>query len=499
MKMKQKAAPKNNESNESDEDVIKLKPILGIRPGVYLTILYSFIILLVFFFLLIFPGLNNKLTAALSVKTEPDGAAIRVNDVYMGLSGSKIILPKGTYTIEAVMPGFEIEKTIEEIKGRVFGSAFFPRTTKINLNLKTADPVSAFALQAADYAQWTFAGEPTVAWQIPMSLSEGAYRAGPYAKELGEELNQILLASSRFAVTKSALRDLLRAKILIDNNGNAPSPVSLAGSISDILVFLSNTPPESTQTGFAKWLSGMLPQELTAIIENSTWYNAAPPAAAQIELPGNYQIRSYSLSGLNFTSPSFPGQQNAIPFSDLFPINYMISDTPVSSSLFESFLNENPEWKEHKTNYVPDEIQDYPFEIDENIITGITWHAAEAFCKWLTSRLPADMEARLPTEKEWRYAFLSNRASLSNPGNRNMLNSISRFGGWEWTADPYAPLSEMITVSNEAIKAVGSPERTIIGRPLSASSSQILSPQAASLTADLSSPFVTFRVLIAER
>ncbi|MCL2184797.1 MAG: SUMF1/EgtB/PvdO family nonheme iron enzyme [Treponema sp.] len=518
--MKQKPPHKTNET-EGGEDVnsvyantvcansvspVKLKPIMGIRPGVYLTVLYSIILLLIIFFLLIFPGLNNKLTAALIVKTEPQGAAIRVNDVYMGLSGSKIILPKGTYTIEAVMPGFETVKTVQEIPGRIFGSAFFPRLSKIDLNLKTADPISAFALQAADFAQWSFAGEPTVAWQVPMSLSEGAYRVGPYAENVKEELNQILLVSSRFAVTKSSLRDLLRAKILIDNKGNAPSPVSLIGSISDMLGFLSNTSPKSAQ-----WLCTMLPQELSAIIVNSNWYkneSTSPDSGISKEPDniaslGNYQIRRFSLLGVNFSTPAFPEQrgsletQNLTPFYDLFPISYMISETSVTSSLFETFLNENPEWKEHKTNYVPDEIQEFPFEINENIVTGITWYAAQAFCKWLTTHLPsslADMEVRLPTEKEWRYASLSNN---------RMYNPIhNQFGGWEWSADPYAPLAHMLEqrVSEKAVQAVGSPERTITGRPLSASLNQTnLSPNGYSLPADLSSPFVTFRTVIAPK
>jgi len=184
-------------------DQVKLKPIMGIRPGIYLTVIYSIILLIALFFLLFFPVIKNP-GSMLIVKTEPAGAAIRVNDVYMGLAGSRIFVPKGKNTITAVMPGFESQTAVHEIPSRLFGSLIFPRLYRIELNLKTPDPEAAFASYASEFAEWTFAGEPTATWQIPMVISQGAYRVGPYAKENSEvsnELADILTAASRFTVT----------------------------------------------------------------------------------------------------------------------------------------------------------------------------------------------------------------------------------------------------------------------------------------------------------
>jgi len=440
------------EKQNNTEIQVKFKPIYGIRPGVYLTALYSFILLLILFFLLLYPGLKNP-GAVLIVKTEPVGAAVRIDGVYMGTAGAKIPIKKGTHTVEGVMPGFESQSAVHEIPARYFGSLFFPLRYNVELTLKTPDPIAAFAYYASDYASWTFAGEPTASWQVPMSLSEGAYRTG-YAKESNSEMQQVLLAAAGFAVTKAAVRDLIRAKILLDNCGNAPSPAALANSMSGILAFLSKNP------GTAKWLSQVLPREQASIIEASKWYKNQS-AVSPMPQP-NAPIGSQQLAGVNF-----------IRFSS----GFMISETPVSRSLFETFLDENPQWREQQTDYFPQEISSYPWEIDKNVITGVTWYAAQAFCEWMALRLPqtTGMEVRLPTEEEWSIAALNSMKNM----------------GWEWCNDPYAPL-QIAKSSPLAIQAVGSPERSLRGRQTPTSTET-----RASLPPDLSSPIVTFRLVIA--
>jgi hypothetical protein len=254
------------------------------------------------------------------------------------------------------------------------------------------------------------------------------------------------------------LRDLVRAKILLDNYGNAPVPSALIGSLYDMLAFLSENPQS------AQWLYDVLPREAAAVIEASNWFNADNRRDSSFTAGSG--ARQLTLAGLNFINFSTD--------------NSLISETPVPRSLFEIFLNENPRWREHLTDYFPQEIAVNPMNTYRaEAVTGITWYAAEAFCKWLTAFLPpamAGMEVRLPSETEWEYAaqIISN---MTNPG-------------WEWCAEPYVPLP-FITASSEAINAVGSPERLLRGRPFYASEET-----RASLPAHLSSPFVTFRPVI---
>lgn len=472
--------PNTAVKQEETDDQVKLKPLMGIRPGVYLTVLYSGILLVILFFLLIFPGLSSP-GALLLVKTEPEMSAIRVNDTYMGVSGSFFHIPKGTQTIEAVLPGFETERTILEIPGRIFGSLFFPIRKKIELTLKTNNPTGALAKAASEFAAWSFAGEPTSSWQVPLVLSENAYRAGPYAPP---ETNEILKAASRFAATRFAVRDLVRAKILLDNAGSSPSPAGLLGSISDILVFLSENP------GSAAWLAGLLPPEPASLIESSNWrqneYASEKTSIPNQDAGGQNRL---ALNGITFINIPPAGITGGIANESKPPrgvsLNaFMISENPVSRTLFETFLNENPQWEDCYTDYFEEEISVFPSEAYErDTVTGISWFGAEAFCQWLNKRLPssmAEMEVRLPTELEWEYAAKSGVESMKRTG-------------WEWCADPFAPL-QFIAASADAIEAVGSPERVLRGKP-SSSAEQT----RASLPPDLSSPFVTFRLVIAQR
>jgi len=486
-KRSEKKAAETASPNEND-DIVTLKPFMGIRPGVYLTAIYSFIIVLLVFLLLFLPGIMNT-GSLLIVKTQPQGAAVRVDDVYMGVSegyfpgssGSRIFLPNGTYLIEAVMPGFEKQAVTHTIKGRVFASLFAPRKERIEFTLITANPQAAFARYAADFADWSFGGEPTATWQIPMSLSDGAYRTGGY-KNASDDLKDILTAASRFTVTRAALRDLLRAKLLLDNYGNAPSPAALISSLSDITAFLSENP------GSAEWLLSLFPSNspVSAAIKSSAWYesNAYSPQIIH-DTAENANARSIEILGLNFTNiqaASIILNENIK--SGIINIDeFYISQTPVSQPLFETFLSENPQWNDHYTIYFKQEIDADPLAAYKgDAVTGITWHAADAFCKWLTGFLPAafsNMEIRLPSEDEWSVAALT----VSN----------MRSPGWEWCADPYAPLP-FINAKPEAVNIVGSPDRSLRGRQ-----SLTSTETRASLPPDISSPIVTFRPVIAGR
>jgi len=245
--------------------------------------------------------------------------------------------------------------------------------------------------------------------------------------------------------------------MLLDNKGLSPSPASAYSSVADILVFLSENP------GSASWLLSILPAETAAMVKASDWYKKEASSLADATPAAQRSgADRFNLAGLSFVSVS----------------NFMISENTVPQAVFENYLNENPEWRE----------------------IGASWFAASDFCRRLTSRLPpsmAGMEVRLPTESEWEYAASrgliymgeSRHLVYFSKDKENISGAINEEGGWEWCADPFAPL-QFVKADASAIQAVGSAERSLRS---SAGSSR------ASLPPEFSSPFVSFRPVIAEK
>jgi len=79
-------------------------------------------------------------------------------------------------------------------------------------------------------------------------------------------------------------------------------------------------------------------------------------------------------------------------------------------------------------------------------IRNISYHAANAFCEWLTQI--SGVQVSLPTEKQWEYAALN----LQNPSYASSLSTLpdktqpsAMFGSvWELTATPFVPLGRYL-------------------------------------------------------
>jgi hypothetical protein len=439
--------------------------VLGIRPGVYLSVIYSLVILGILFFLCLFPGLSRP-GSLVSFNSEPQGAAIRVDGVNRGAAPEELFLDRGPHAVEFVLPGFSSRSLEVEVPGRAAFSLFFPRRLELHEVLATDEPLSALIAAAADYAAWSFTGEATASYQIPLSLSEGVYRTGPLLDDgEREEAAEIIRAAARFAVSQASLRDLGRAKLLLDSGGLVPSALSLSRSAVDIVSWLSSVPDA------ALWLGELLPGESAALVQDSAWAQNAGQTPAQTAQPAQATANrapALEIAGFRF----FPAAQTGGG-------NFYYAENPAGAELWERFLEARPEWRLENLESLQEQKLvngDYLAgrEAGTALQTGISWHAAVSFCRWLDTQLPPgfeDWEIRLPREDEWEACFLAASGSVL----------------WEWCDDPYGPLRRF-PAERKAIESLSSPERLLRAaqRPDS----------RGSLPPDLCSPFVGFRPFI---
>jgi hypothetical protein len=459
---------------------LRLKPILGVRPGVYLACIYGLAVLFILFALLVLPGIVRP-GALVSIGSEPYGAAILVDGAHWGAAPCEIFIPQGNREIEVRLPGFTSQRFERDFGGRVFASLFFPLKANFDIRLEAPDPAAAFQNEAAEFAAWTFAGEATQDYQIPLSLSEGAYRQGPGASDPAARaaMEETLAGALRFGVTRAGLRDLLRAKFLLDNQGLSPSPVTLLRSAEDILEMLGDTP------GAARWLADTLGREAAPTVTASAWYKRdieeleaingnkspdLPPA------PG----RTVTLEGLRFLE--IPGDSGG----------FFICETTVDAEAWDAFLEATPRWKgENAAALIKDGLVSseylkraaFPGAPEEGV-PGVSWYAAGAWCEWFGSRLPpawSSWEVRLPSEAEWEYAAGVREAGMGDY--------------WEWCGSPFAPL-DFFPPLDKALEPL-SPERPVRGGSWINPPGSVSRETRGSLPPASCSPFVSFRPVLA--
>ncbi|GHV84059.1 hypothetical protein AGMMS50212_13990 [Spirochaetia bacterium] len=506
-----------NKSDDAQNDYeVHLKPVFGIKPGRYLAVIYLLVILTIIFFIFFLPGLKNP-GGVLVAATIPRGAAVRVDDVYMGTTPCVFFIRDGQRRVELVMPGFESRSIDFEVKGHVFASALLPRRFKVSVVLEEKTPLAALLEGAREFAAWSFTGENISSYQKPMSLSEGAYRSSP---KDSKEAEKIIRAASRFVSSRSDIKDLLRAKFLADNGGKPLSPLTVKMTIDGILNFIAGNPV---------WTSEVcdLLEERAQILFESDWYrekviNNIFSASHEAQNPQKaVNLPSFggriAFSGLNFVEVSGGNFKSALQLDTETKIeHFFIAADEVSSAVFGNFLEENPEWNENHTAALIEKglvSSDYLLtsndpEYPSPTVCGVSWYAAQAFCRWLAAKLPKSLEGwevRLPTEIEWEYT--ANAVSAGRDGGliKRMLpvsaaagsGSKSKESGlWEWCLDPFAPVFSL-QADAAYIDAVSSPNRSVRGGCWINPPGSISIATRGGLQPESCSAFVSFRPVIA--
>jgi hypothetical protein len=454
MLKKKQQTPVNQET--LPEDRVLLKTMLGISPRTYLAVLYAFGVLAILFFVLLYPGISTP-GSVLVIKSDPHGAAVRIDDVYYDITPCSIFVPAGEHQVEVLVSGFDQYRTTMQVGSRLFASLLFPRRVPVTVQLSVPDPVAALSRQAAEYAAWSFAGEPTATYQVPQVLSEGVYRLG---KGAAPALNEVLASAARFTVTRAGLRDLNRAHFLLDNAGNAASPASAVRSINNALAWLSRTP------GAAAWLATVVPPETAAIITDSAWFKKRVEKGALEPVLG----RTITVESLAFREV-LAGERT-----------FWIAETAVPALSWDTFVKARPEWApEHTQELIAQKVVDAGYRETVGTVvavSGVSWYAGQAYGQWLTGQLPPELSGwavRLPTEAEWEQAMVP-----------DMLGDL-----WEWCLDSFAPVDFL-----PAPVPVESPEKSVRGGSWLDRAGSVGISRRGGLPPEFCSPFVSFRLVI---
>src|SRR5208283_595311 len=129
-----------------DESTVRLKPILGLRPGQYLTVLYGLGLLLAVYLLLFMPGIKHH-GAYLSLRTFPEHATVTIDGVYAGSTPCTVFLRHGQRSVEISHPYYTPVTVTRSVRGRIFATLVVPDRSSASAVLQLSD--------AEGLATWT--------------------------------------------------------------------------------------------------------------------------------------------------------------------------------------------------------------------------------------------------------------------------------------------------------------------------------------------------------
>jgi formylglycine-generating enzyme required for sulfatase activity len=301
----------------------------------------------------------------------------------------------------------------------------------------------------------------------------------------------------------------------IESNNGALTPASLLAAVNKIVQL------QQKYDNFPFWIALVLQDEAGQRVVDTPWFQdmlagyrgrysqlrSSVQASQRPVVSGN----TITVQGIRFTEipegvllqgdgeNGFASVQLPHPVS--VPSFYM-SETEVTNRLFRLFLQENSDWSpDNRAALIRQGLvderyleswQDTAGDSDSEAlpVSNVSYHAAQAFCRWLTGKLPpvySGFSARLPFESEWEWAargglvgadyptgrpqeeerFLSSGVTGPRPANgspRNGYGLQDMTGNlWEWCLDWYSPVKYLFTSMDAANNDFDSTEALPMG------------------------------------
>jgi iron(II)-dependent oxidoreductase len=542
-----KHRPGPPEETPPNQEVVHLKPFLGMRPGIYLTILYSILLLVLLFFLLFYKGLRDHGTF-LRVTTFPAGAMVAVDGRYAGSTPCEILVRSGERKISVSKPFFGSQSLNDRFKGPVFGTLFVRPRRVWELNLKLEDPQGLVQHALKDFAENL---------EIPEILVETIAAGYAGDAQVQNQLYDFLDKSKYFVTSSMQLPALATAFSRLAANHRILTAESML-EIAEKIVQLN----EESQN-FPFWLATILPEDSAKKFTKTSWYldfTRRFAATYQDQLrtlkaqAGPYSGAAYRLAGLTFHGiPAGVLLQGSAEEKNLVTQlphavkiqGFLASETEVPNRLYRAFVHAVPDWRKTNIQNLIDQGlaaetyldawtgEQYPTGTDDLPVTGVSWFAAQAFCRWFNTQLSgffSGYEARLPTESEWEWAArggivggayplgtkpdnevffergITGPRSVggSNPngyGLRDMSGNV-----WEWCSDWYSPMAYLFTSwnpernpSENSRRLTDGAEKSVRGGSWANEKELVKLYTRASQPPAWCTPYLGFRIVLAKR
>ena len=440
----------------------------------------------------------------------PENAAVFIDEVYAGSTPSEVFVEKGSHSIRITKPFFTESLERINIPGRIFGSLFIPKTLDIDAQLDIENERAFLGWKFEQVSSWAQVGSFHQSYPYPYEASTGLEELLSYyshqdsAKaedrtsdlydflyilinnlstiemlsdvqtalslavsylEEGkiihtEEINRIDSAVISYELFSDYFRrlslsekvdfqllELYIASLLIDRKGDSISSVDFDSLLKPII-------ENSENISFTDAYQATEISNRNLQIEGISFVYMDPPFSVPIGIDENLpELISSDFNMYNM----LPHEEEIDP--------YFIGRTEITRRQYLEFIRDSEKWSLENKEYLIEEglvEQEYLSFLegdgaDESLpAADISWFAADAFCDWLSTKLPPELikqnyRFRLPTEAEWEYAARLNgspshifkkaginsavSASFDRQGSAGLTDM--RGNVWEWCSNWY--------------------------------------------------------------
>ena len=407
---------------------VKLKPFHGIRPGIYILIIWALIILLLAFVLFVLPGLVSN-TSYVTFNEPVVGSGVYEDGIYLGSATDGVYKTTGgnhkyTFTYE----GEEYGEVESKVKRKVFFTLFSHKPQLIVPERSYNDEVkekvvSAFIRDVTSYSAVISAPDT---FHYPPIFS--AFASNSVEMSIKDVRDAWLLALSHIS-SSSLYEDYKVGKEILLKSG-----ILFETEESKELEYYI----EALFNGEKVTLEKSMENNILLPTKDGDFFHYEPTI---VEM-------GYSTTLTVESAKEAPVKVEVYEFS--------IARNLVTEHDWALFVEENPKWSKDNLETLVEEGL-----VDSNYLKGITlspyinsirpirnisYYAASAYVEWKSGK--DGVIYHIPTEKEWYTASFSTKdkeyvTSLvyveNNPTTPTAMLGLL----WEFTSTPFIPLSRI--------------------------------------------------------
>ncbi|WP_024655747.1 SUMF1/EgtB/PvdO family nonheme iron enzyme [Borrelia hispanica] len=419
---------------------VKLKPILGINPKVYVffTMIILPIILLLGF--IINTKLNNP-GVYLKIKTNINNSYVYIDEKYIGKTplNKYINSTKGTLKIKRF--GFETYEKKIDIKNKFFTNY------KLNINLKLIAPEKIIAKRQQELSVMTKiknADEHIKLIPIFSLIVNDLQNNSEYVKKFFQTSMPHIHSNIIFKDFLLAYKTIYS----INDNNNKETWISLKQNFNledrAIIWFFENLDPEQQKQVFhEEWFKTLIEK-----LKNENKILNFENQNINLSLNNFKKITSQNIDSIK----NYKLQSQDLILKTTYKLKeFLIQNNNITKAEYQNFLDKNPKWAlNNKNNLIKEELVDESYlktfnQMPSNEdITHISYYAAMEYAKWYSSTLPKGFKARLPISQEWE---LYQRKVPTSIDNLNM-NEVSKKVGF-WNLMQNSSFNEVILFQNK--------------------------------------------------